>query len=82
MVQIEHANYLDTRADLQGYQPTVTELLNFARDNLQVNYLFWTRTPGYYDNVLELLNFKQQKVNASGGLRAACPSTFSSCKTD
>ena len=82
MVQIEHANYLDTRADLQGYQPTVTELLNFGRDNLQVNYLFWTRTPGYYDNVLELLNFKQQKVNASGGLRAACPSTFSSCKTD
>ncbi len=82
MVQVELANYLNTRHDNTGHQPSVSELLNFARDNLQVNYIFWTRSFGYFDNVLELLNFKKQKASVSGGLRAACPSTFPSCNTN
>ncbi|HLP81052.1 MAG TPA: glycoside hydrolase [Nitrosomonas sp.] len=79
VVQVEKANYLNTRHDNSGYRPSVTQLLNFARDELQVNYLFWTRTPNYYPKVLELLNFKTQKANPSGGLKAACPSVYPSC---
>jgi len=82
MLQVEHPNYLNTRHDNTGYQPSVSELLNFGRDKLKANYIFWTRTPGFYDNVLELMNFKQQRSSPSGGLRSACPSVFSSCKTN
>ncbi len=79
VVQVEDVNYLNTRHDNTGYKPTVTQLLNFARDELHVNYLFWTRTPKYYPKVLELLNFNAQKANPSGGLKSACPSIYPSC---
>jgi len=79
VVQVEHANYLNTRHDNTGHVPTAGELLTFARDTLDVNYLFWTRTPGFYPNVLELLNFSAQKNGVAGGLKSACPTTYSSC---
>ena len=79
VVQIENANYLNTRHDNKGYQPTVSELLDYARNTLQVNYLFWTRTPEFYPKVLELLNFDAQKNANAGGLKFACPTTYSSC---
>ena len=79
VVQVENANYLNTRHDNTGYQPTVGELFAFAKDNLDVNYLFWTRTPGFYTKVLELLNYNSQRISNTGGLRFACPTTYSSC---
>ncbi len=79
VVQVEDVNYLNTRHDNTGYQPLVSELLDFARDKLHVNYLFWTRTPAYYPKVLELLNFSAQKSTDSGGLKSACPSSYPSC---
>ncbi len=79
VIQVEKANYLNTRHDNTGFKPSVTQLLNFARDDLKVNYMFWTRTPNYYPKVLELLNFKTQKASPSGGLKAVCPSVYSSC---
>jgi len=82
MVQVEEANFLNTRHDNTGYKPSISELNNFARDKLKVNYIFWTRLPDYHEQVLEFLHFKQQTSNASGGLRSTCPSVFASCKTN
>ncbi len=79
VVQAEHANYLNTKWDNSGYKPTVSQLLNFARDTLDVNYIFWVRIPGYYPKVLEMLNFTAQKSTPTGGLKAACPTVYPSC---
>ena len=78
--QVEKSNYLDSRHDGTGYKPTVTQLLNFARDNLHVNYIFWTRTPEIFPRVLEVLRGKAQKATPSGGLPAACPKSYQSCQ--
>lgn len=72
-------NYKNTRTDGTGYQPTISELLTFARDTLKANYIFWTRNPDYYAKVLETLNMKDQKSTLSGGLNSICPSVYSSC---
>ncbi len=77
-------NYRNTRHDNTGYQPTLTELVSFARNKLHANYLFWTRIskagdPGYFTTVLEELNKPAQKVNAAGGLDTTCPSRYPSC---
>ena len=79
VIQVEKSNYEDTRHDGSGYKPTVNELLTFGRDKLKVNYIFWTRSPGYYDKVLEMLRMQAQKSTPSGGLNSACPSVFASC---
>jgi len=39
VVQIEKANYLNTRHDNTGHKPSVTQLLNFARDELLITIL-------------------------------------------
>lgn len=72
-------NYLNTRYDGTGHQPTILELLTFARDTLKANYIFWTRHPDYYSKVLETLNMRAQKLTLSGGLDSTCPSVYSSC---
>lgn len=72
-------NYKNTRVDGTGYQPTVAELLTFARDTLKANYIFWMRNPDYSPKVLELLNMRNQKITPSGGLDPTCPSVYSSC---
>ena len=79
VIQVEGSNYENTRWDNTGYQPTVSELLNFARDQLKVNYIFWVRDLDHYPKVLEVLNRKQQNSNPSGGLRAACPENYTTC---
>lgn len=79
LIQVEKSNYEDTRHDGSGYKPTVNELLAFGRDKLKVNYIFWTRSPGYYDKVLEMLRMQAQKSTPSGGLNSACPGVFASC---
>ncbi|SFE40638.1 glycoside hydrolase [Nitrosomonas sp. Nm166] len=78
-IQVEKSNYENTRHDRKGYQPTVQELLTFARDTLKVNYIFWTRSPGYFDDVLQMLNQKSQTSILSGGLDPTCPSNYASC---
>ena len=76
---VMHANYVNTRPDNTGYEPTVSELLSFARDTLKANYIFWTRDPDYYRDVLQMLNLNAQKSKLSGGLDPTCPSVYSSC---
>ncbi len=78
-VKVEPANYRNTRWDDKGYQPTISELLNFARDNLKVNYIFWVRDFGYYKKVLETLSLRQQSSNPSGGLNSTCPENYTTC---
>ncbi|WP_295628998.1 glycoside hydrolase [uncultured Nitrosomonas sp.] len=76
---VEKVNYLNTRGDKKGHVPTIQELLVFARDDLKSNYIFWQRVPEYVNKVLEVMSYNSQKTTASGGLAAACPSTYSSC---
>lgn len=78
-IQVEDPNFENTRYDGTGYQPTIPELLAFARDNLKVNYLFWKRVTGYYPKVLEMLNWRAQTSDPAGGLNSVCPSTYLSC---
>ncbi len=79
VIQVENGNYENTRWDNTGYKPTVNALLKTARDDLNVNYLFWVRIPGYFPKVLTLLNETAQKSTPSGGLKSACPTVYSSC---
>lgn len=72
-------NYRNTRVDGTGYEPTVSELLAFARDKLKANYIFWHRDVGYYPQVLEMLNWSEQTSDPAGGLNPACPTAYSSC---
>lgn len=76
---VMHGNYKSTKADGSGYEPTIMELLTFARDTLKANYIFWHRDPDYYHKVLETLNQKNQKTNPAGGLNTACPGVYASC---
>ncbi|GKS69321.1 hypothetical protein W03_13250 [Nitrosomonas sp. PY1] len=76
---VMHHNYANTKSDSSGYKPTVSELLDFLRDDLKANYIFWTRDPKYYQGVLEMLNWSAQKDKDAGGLSTTCPSTYSSC---
>ena len=78
-IQVEEHSYKCTNFSCSGGKPEMRELLNFARDRLDVNYMFWVRAPEFYREVLELLNFSAQKSTASGGLKAACPSVYPSC---
>lgn len=72
-------NYRNTRVDGTGYEPTVSELLAFARDKLKANYIFWHRDVDYYPQVLEMLNWSEQTSDPAGGLNPACPTAYSSC---
>lgn len=81
-VQVERANYENSRFDRTGFQPTINQLFTKARDSFKVNYVFWTRTPGYYDKVLNMLRQPAQTANVAGGLRTACPSAYASCNTN
>ncbi|MEQ1816389.1 MAG: glycoside hydrolase [Nitrosomonas sp.] len=76
---VMQSNYRNTKWDGTGYEPTVLELLTFARDNLKANYIFWTRDLEYFPQVLEMLNWNDQRSDAAGGLDPTCPSAYSSC---
>ena len=79
VIQVEGSNYENTRWDNTGYQPTVSELLAFARHTLKVNYIFWVRDLDHYPKVLETLSWSNQNSNPSGGLRSACPASYTTC---
>jgi len=72
-------NYENTRNDGTGTVPTISEILAFARDTLHANYIFWSRIPGYYNQVLETLNLAEQTSDPAGGLSSVCPTAYSSC---
>ena len=72
-------NYRNTKVDGTGYEPTPLQLLQFARDELKANYIFWHRLPENKSEVLQMLNWDAQRTRPAGGLQTACPSTFFSC---
>ncbi len=76
---VMQSNYVNTRHDGKGRVPTVSGLLSFARDRLKANYVFWTRAPGYYPQVLELLNGLPAANSPVGGLDPTCPKAYASC---
>lgn len=76
LVQVEKPNYENTKHDDTGYKPTINELNSFSRDKLFANYILWTRSPGYYTEVLLMLNQKAQTSTPSGGLISTCPLTL------
>lgn len=76
---VMQANYDNTRHDGKGRVPTVPELLAFGRDRLRANYLFWTRAPGHFRQVLEQMQQIPLQGNPAGGLAAACPKAYTSC---
>ena len=76
---VMHLDYTNTRHDGTGYDPTVQELLSYARDNLNANYIFWMRIPEHYEEVLQVLNWRNQTSDPAGGLDSTCPATYFSC---
>ena len=76
---VMQANYDNTRHDGKGRVPTIAELLAFGRDRLRANYLFWTRAPGHFQQVLEQMQRIPLQGNLAGGLDAACPKAYASC---
>ncbi|WP_018626515.1 hypothetical protein [Niabella aurantiaca] len=76
---VQHENFRNTQHDGKGYQPTLQQLLSFARDTLKANYLFWTRDLDFYPQILELLNAPGQRDQPAGGLNPGCPIAFKSC---
>ncbi len=79
MLQVEHNNYINTRRDGSGHEPTIPELLRFARHDLKTNYLVWARISSKYDEVLQVMNWDNQTRDAAGGLDQTCPTVYSLC---
>lgn len=73
--------------DTTGHEPTIMEILTFARDELHSNYIFWNRISvngiDYYKRVLNTLNSVAIKNDPSGAgtLSITCPSMYDSCDT-
>lgn len=79
---VQNEDYRETQKGGGGFHPTVEQLLNFGKDSLKANYLFWTRDPDYYNQVLTLLN-DWYPNNPTGALKTGCPLSFSGkCKTN
>lgn len=76
---VMQSNYVNTRHDKMGRTPTIAELLSFARDRLKANYIFWTRAPDYYPQVLEMLNGLSATSDPAGGLDPTCPKAYATC---
>lgn len=76
---VMQANYDNTRYDGKGRVPTIGELLAFGRDRLKANYLFWTRAPGHFQQVLEQMRQIPLQGNLAGGLDASCPKAYQDC---
>lgn len=63
--------------------PTANEIYSFTRNTLKTNYMFWLRhkdaTTDYFANVLTMMAAPTFPRDEAGGLRAACPTKFTSC---
>ncbi len=69
-----------------GSPPSFGELYNFARNNLNANYLFWSRVSavgdrGHYTDVLRFLKNVVPQT-AAGGLDTYCPDKYLNCYTN
>lgn len=71
--------YTSARKSEPGHVPTLQELYDYGKDNLQANYLYWTRDVDYYLQVLNFLKQPQITSTPSGGLGAGCPSAYIDC---
>lgn len=76
---VMQANHANTQHSGTSKAPAVSELLEFARDKLKANYIFWTRAPGHYPKILKILNEPNQTNDPAGGLDSTCPKAYSSC---
>lgn len=76
---VMQANYDNSRHDGKGRVPTIAELHSFGRDRLRANYLFWTRAPGHFQQVLDHLRQIPLQGNPAGGLDASCPKAYQGC---
>lgn len=76
---VMQANHANTQHSGTIKAPAVSELLDFARDKLKANYIFWTRAPGHHPKILKILNEPNQTNDPAGGLDPTCPKAYSSC---
>ncbi len=77
---VMQSNYAMTQHNKETREPSIHELLSFAKNNLKANYIIWTREPKYFSRLLQVLNEPDQTREPSGGLIATCPKAFRSCK--
>lgn len=77
---VMQSNYAMTQHNKKTREPSIHELLAFAKNNLKANYIIWTRDPKYFSRLLQVLNEPDQIRDPSGGLIAVCPKAFRSCK--
>lgn len=77
---VMHSNYVMTQHNKNTREPSIHELLHFAKNNLKANYIIWTREPKYYARLLQVLNEPDQTADPAGGLISSCPKSFKSCK--
>lgn len=81
---IMSSNYIRTTAtgSPPSRKPSIRELLDFGRNNLKANYLFWTRDPAFYREVLTTLNTLSNDHDSAVELNNACPGKFALCNRD
>ena len=83
---VQHENYYTRRHRGPRNTPAVEELYRFAKDDLQANYLFWTRRmvppEKPYAKVLDLMRSPGFPVDPTGGLNSTCPKAFNACDTN
>lgn len=79
-------NYKCSRADCNAskgnFAPTVRQLLDYARDNLKANYIFWARDPKYFDKVNSMLSTLKKNNDPAVKLKTDCPIAYGSCITN
>lgn len=63
--------------------PTVLQLLDFGRENLRANFMFWARVPAEFNRnntgVKDTLRSLTQQNSDRVKLRTACPSKYNGC---
>lgn len=88
-------NYVCSRADCNeskgNFIPTVRQLLNYSRDKLKANYIFWTRTiingsdskyKEVYNMLKNLYASSKPEDRAAVKLDTRCPSMYAPCIID
>jgi hypothetical protein len=57
-------------------ETSVTEIYEFGRDTLRLNYIFWGTRPGYFDKVQAMLAASSFPRDPAGGLNATRPKSL------
>lgn len=89
---VQSGNYKCSRADCKNdkgnFVPTVRQLLDFSRDKLKANYIFWTHTDqaGKFDQVVNMLknlySSSSDTDKQAVKLKTTCPSKYGVCTSD